>query len=166
MLWNISWTSPLIDASFEIGIMLTWAFILWFLFAWILKPQKIFVVLDALPLEEYKKNNNSSLITQKSPPRVKNTSTEISHDTKPENDNIWLIYGITPKVQKLLSSVGIESFQAIIDADVEGLEKILQEGWVSYKRYNPATWPDQARLALDSHWRELEEYQAILQKKK
>ncbi len=169
MFSNISWKSQIIDASFEIALMLAGAFILWFLLAWVMKPRKSFVVLDAIELEAYKKQKNTSHIRSKKSHITPVVKEEIHEEIKEESqvqDDITLIYGLTPKVQQLLSSVGIMSYQAIIDSDVEGLEKILLDAWSSFKRYNPATWPDQARLASEGHWRELEEYQAILQKKK
>lgn len=165
MFSHISGKSQIIDASFEIALMLAGAFVLWFLLAWVMKPRKSFVVLDAIELEVYKKQSSFPIIS-------KNIHTpviwekQILSDQEAVQDDFTLIYGLTPKVQKLLTSVGICSFEGIIDADVEGLKKILKDGWASFKRYNPATWPDQARLASEWHWRELEEYQAILQKKK
>lgn len=165
MFSHISWKSQIIDASFEIALMLAGAFVLWFLLAWVIKPKKSFVVLDTIELEAYKKQSSFPIISKNIHTPVIWKKQSLS-DQETVQDDFTLIYGLTPKVQKLLDSVGICSFEGIIDADVEGLEKILYDAWGSFKRYNPATWPDQARLAQKGHWRELEEYQAILQKKK
>ncbi|MCH8518787.1 hypothetical protein LAT59_03435 [Candidatus Gracilibacteria bacterium] len=173
MLQNIPGDSPLIDASFEIILMLSGAFVLGYILAWLIKPRKHFVVLDAVPLDEYKNHSLYPVVTKKSQSQKIDISQEKTSgnesdipQSKPVGDNLSLIYGLTPKVEKLLFDSGIDSYQTIVDADVEGLEKILLDAGTSYKRYNPATWPDQARLASKGHWRELEEYQAILQKKK
>ena len=175
MIQNIPSESAVISASVEISIMLLWAFTLWFILAWLIKPRQNFVVLDAVPLDEYKRSQLYPAITQK---WAKKTGQKVEVEEKVSAvavteaiadkpaDKLSLIHGITPKVEKVLKENNITSYQDILDADVEGLEEICLAAWINSKRYNITTWPDQARLAVDGHWRELEEYQAILQKKK
>jgi len=175
MIQNIPSDSPILSASIEIFIMLLWAFMLWFILSWLIKPRKNYVVLDAVPLDEYKKSLIYPVVTHKWPQKTIN-NTEITKQSSPTpknaasaetpKDKLSLIHGISPKVEKILADNNITSYQDIIDADVEGLEEICLAAGLNSKRYSITTWPDQARLALDWHWRELEEYQAILQKKK
>ena len=175
MIQNFPSDSPALTASVEIFIIFLGAFILWFTLAWLIKPRQNFVVLDAVSLDEYKKSQLYPAITQK---WAKKTSQKVEVEEKTSTvakaeaaldkpaDKLSLIHGITPKVEKVLKENNIVSYQDILDTDVEGLEEICLAAWINSKRYNITTWPDQARLAADGHWRELEEYQAILQKKK
>lgn len=84
----------------------------------------------------------------------------------PKDDELTLIDGITPKVQKLLQTKGITTFQDIVDEDVAGLEALLLNAGTGYDTISPIAWPDQARLALHHKWSELEEYQEILRSAK
>ncbi len=64
------------------------------------------------------------------------------------------IEGIGPKVASLLNEAGIRTFAQLAEADVERLSQILQENRLNF--INPSTWPEQARLAADGRWQELE----------
>jgi predicted flap endonuclease-1-like 5' DNA nuclease len=67
------------------------------------------------------------------------------------------IEGIGPKVASLLSKAGIRTFAQLAEAKVEQLSQILQENHLNF--INPSTWPEQARLAADGRWQDLEALQ-------
>jgi predicted flap endonuclease-1-like 5' DNA nuclease len=67
------------------------------------------------------------------------------------------IEGIGPKVASLLQDAGIRSFAQLAEAKVEQLNQILQENRLNF--INPSTWPEQARLAADGRWQDLEAWQ-------
>jgi nucleotidyltransferase/DNA polymerase involved in DNA repair len=136
MFQNVSQSYTLADASSEIALMLLWAFILGMMLWWLLKPS------DSNSYEEE--------IIEKSPMK----------DWK--EDDLQLIEGVGPAIEKLLKKHGIQNFEDMVNADVSGLEEILEEGWSRFKKHVPTTWPDQARLADKGKWSELEEYQDIL----
>lgn len=142
MFKNVSQSYTLADASSEIGIMLLGAFILWMMFAWLLKPR-------------YKKEDNSSIKAATKPTYAKKKVVIAK-------DDLQLIEGVGPAIEKLFHKHGIMSFKDIVKADVEWLEDILELGWNRFKAHSPTTWPDQARLASKWKWSELEEYQEIL----
>lgn len=120
---------------------------------WILKPRSI-VSSDVLEevwevkpsYAQEKKIEKKSLIS----------------DWVQQKDDLKIIVGITPKVERFLQEKGIVSFEDIVREDVAGLEVLLLEAGPSYGKYSPVTWPDQARLASHAKWTELEEYQEIL----
>lgn len=137
MFQNISQTYTMQDASIEIMIMLSWAFILWMLMGWLLKKAKIVQVEDSwTPKKNIKKPK--------------------------DKDNLQIIEGIGPKIEKLLYTNGIEKYEDIVEQDVSWLELILLGAGKKFSIHNPSTWPDQARLAMKGKWSELEEYQDIL----
>jgi predicted flap endonuclease-1-like 5' DNA nuclease len=70
------------------------------------------------------------------------------------------IEGIGPKVASLLNKAGIHTFAQLAGADVEQLRKILHENRLNF--INPSTWPEQARLAADGRWQDLEALQSKL----
>ncbi len=82
--------------------------------------------------------------------------------TKPKKDDLQIIEGIGPKIETLLNKHGVSTYQDVIDANVSGLEEILAAGGRRYQVHTPTTWPDQAKLAQEGKWTELEEYQEIL----
>lgn len=72
-------------------------------------------------------------------------------------DNLTLIEGIGPKIQGLLQDVGITTFAQLVDADVEYLVKLLKGAGLHM--VDPETWKEQARLAAEGKWEQLETLQ-------
>jgi len=72
-------------------------------------------------------------------------------------DNLELIEGIGPKISALLKSAGITTFKQLAATDVSRLQKILDDA--SLRIADPATWPEQARLAAAGKLDELEALQ-------
>lgn len=177
MIQNLPSNSHILNASVEISIMLIGAFTLWFVLSWLLKPRQNFIVLDAIPYDTYQKSQLYPSITKKWNDKqeekgiIQQNSPELSDKKSSDKievpqDKLTLLHWISPKVEKLLQDNQVVTYQDIADTDIEGLEEIFATAWLNAKRYSLTTWPDQARLAAKWHWRELEEYQAILQKKK
>jgi len=63
----------------------------------------------------------------------------------PMADDLTIVEGIGPKVAALLKDAGITTFRQLADANVGHLEELLREAGL--RMMNPATWPEQARLA-------------------
>jgi predicted flap endonuclease-1-like 5' DNA nuclease len=70
------------------------------------------------------------------------------------------IEGIGPKVAGLLHAAGIRTFAQLAEADIEQLHKILHENRLNF--INPSTWAEQAHLAADGRWQDLEVLQGKL----
>jgi helix-hairpin-helix protein len=67
------------------------------------------------------------------------------------------IEGIGPKVSKTLIAGGIATFEALANAKVEDIQKILSDAGL--KTMDASTWPQQARLAADGDWDGLKKLQ-------
>jgi predicted flap endonuclease-1-like 5' DNA nuclease len=67
------------------------------------------------------------------------------------------IEGIGPKVAGLLNEAGIRTYAQLAETNVERLRQIMQANRLNF--INPATWPEQARLAAGERWQELETLQ-------
>lgn len=75
-------------------------------------------------------------------------------------DDLTLIEGIGPKVSATLIAAGIRRFSQIAALKPEVLKDILVKA--GNRLSDPTTWPDQARLAAEGKWKELEKLQAKL----
>jgi len=78
-------------------------------------------------------------------------------------DDLKRIEGIGPKIEKMLNDELISTWAELAATPVDRLKGILRKGGDRYKMHDPKSWPDQAKLAAEGRWKELEELQDILQ---
>ena len=77
-----------------------------------------------------------------------------------KSDNLTKIEGIGPKLFGILKDAGIETFKKLSTAKADKIADILvAAGGNKYKRFDPTTWPDQAKLAAEDKWDELNKWQ-------
>ncbi len=74
-------------------------------------------------------------------------------------DDLKKIEGIGPKISELLQAGGVRTFAELAAADVSRLKEILTEAGSRYQMHDPTTWPQQAALAAEGKWDELNELQ-------
>ena len=79
------------------------------------------------------------------------------HPKNPED--LKIIEGIGPKIEKILKKAEIMNWEDLADTTPKYLENILAEAGDQYKLHDPGTWPTQARLAARGEWNLLKEYQ-------
>jgi len=75
-------------------------------------------------------------------------------DNEDESSDLKRIEGIGPVIQKLLNQSGIISFNQLADSNEKDLRKILQNSKIYYS--DPESWTNQARLASEGKWHELD----------
>ena len=73
-------------------------------------------------------------------------------------DDLTRIEGIGPKIAQVLQEASITTFADLVDTDVARLEQILDDAGLGALA-NPATWPEQARLAAAGNWDALDNLQ-------
>ncbi len=89
-----------------------------------------------------------------------------AHDEKAEiaeiplMDDLTGIEGIGPKIAALLGEQGINTFKELANAEVESIDRLLDEARLSFA--DPGSWPEQARLADLGEWGALDEFQSEL----
>lgn len=76
---------------------------------------------------------------------------------KPAPDDLKVVEGIGPKISGLMNAAGIYTFHELADSEVSSLQRILDDAGITIA--NPATWPEQAKLAAEGRWQELETLQ-------
>ncbi len=103
---------------------------------------------------------------KKEEPKKTEVKTEKKETTKKAEaksakpDKLTKIEGIGPKIASILAEADIDTFKKLSEAKAEKISEILvAAGGNAYNRFDPATWPEQAKLAADGKWDELKELQ-------
>lgn len=79
-----------------------------------------------------------------------------------EGDDLKRIEGIGPKIAEIFNAAGISTYADLAATPVEKLSEILAEAGSRYASKNPATWPEQAKLAAEGNWDVLKDLQEKL----
>lgn len=82
--------------------------------------------------------------------------------SKAKGDDLTLIEGIGPKMSKALTDAGIGTFAKLADASEDDIKSAIEAAGM---RFAPSlvTWAEQAALARDGKWDELEKLQDSLE---
>lgn len=67
-----------------------------------------------------------------------------------------IVEGIGPKIAEILVGAGIDTFAKLASTEVSKIEELLAEAGSNYNTAVPTTWPEQAQLAADGKFEELE----------
>ena len=79
-----------------------------------------------------------------------------------KQDDLKMVEGIGPKIAQLLQDGGIRTWKDLANTSPEDITTILRAAGERYRIHDPTTWPEQAQLAVEHKWDELEEYQNAL----
>ena len=82
--------------------------------------------------------------------------------SKPQKDDLKIVEGIGPKIEKLFNDAGIYSFAQLANSQPDKLKEILLGGGTRFQMHDPTTWPEQAAMARDGKWEELKKWQEKL----
>ena len=72
-------------------------------------------------------------------------------------DDLTRLEGIGPKMQSLLREAKVYTYKQLAAADVEQLQQMVRDAGLAMA--DPSSWPEQARLAADAKWDELQALQ-------
>ena len=92
---------------------------------------------------------------QEEAPAVTAPKTKASK-AKATGDDLKVIEGIGPKIEEILHAAGIDSFAALAGKNADEVREILLAQGSRYKMFDPTTWAEQAQLAADGKWDELQ----------
>ena len=117
------------------------------------------LTLSDIELEKIKIESTSQTLV--SAPKTKSKAkTKSKTKTKVKADNLKKIEGIGPKIALILKEAKIDSFVKLSKAKSEKISALLVKvGGNSYNRFDPTTWPEQAKLAAEEKWEELNNLQ-------
>lgn len=82
-----------------------------------------------------------------------NRQSLVAQTVASDGDDITRIEGIGPKIAQVLHQAGISTFAQLAATDADQLRAILQQE-PQLRLADPATWPEQARLAAAGQWDE------------
>ncbi len=82
-------------------------------------------------------------------------------ETPPARDDLKRIEGIGPVMERVLNEAGITTFAQLAQHTPEELQAILDAAGVR-RITSPETWAEQAKLAAEGRWEELEALQSTL----
>ena len=77
-------------------------------------------------------------------------------------DDLKIVEGIGPKIEELLKAANIMTWSDLASTDTTTLKSILTKGGDRFQMHDPSSWADQAALAVEGKWKDLEEYQDLL----
>jgi large subunit ribosomal protein L21 len=72
-------------------------------------------------------------------------------------DDLTRIKGIGPKTAKVFQQAGILSYRKLAETSIQEISAVLENA--NYRLLDPSTWIEQARLAADGRWEELDQLQ-------
>lgn len=74
-------------------------------------------------------------------------------------EDLTIIEGIGPKIEELLRAHGIAGFAQLAQLNEHELRDLLDRGGPYFRYANPASWAQQAALAVQNRWAELKQLQ-------
>ena len=72
-------------------------------------------------------------------------------------DDLQLISGIGPNVEKLCHGIGIRTWFDLSTTEVSLLRTMLVDAGPRFRTQDPSTWPEQARLLAEGRWLEFQQ---------
>ncbi len=84
---------------------------------------------------------------------------EDSVATQSQGDDLTKVEGVGPKIAELLNNAGITTFAQLADAQDETVQKVLVDAGPRFNVHDVTTWNEQAALARDGKWDELQQLQ-------
>lgn len=83
-------------------------------------------------------------------------------EKKVKENDLKIIEGIGPKIEELYHNAGINTWFELSKTSVEKLQNILNAAGEGFTIHNPGTWARQAELAYQGKWKELKDWQDVL----
>jgi predicted flap endonuclease-1-like 5' DNA nuclease len=102
------------------------------------------------------------------PEMIPQTGSEVLHDIAPaeesvqdvegplSTDDLTVIHGITPNIAQMLNNAGITRFRQLANTDPRELNTMMER--TGHENVDPFTWPEQARLAEEGRFDELDRF--------
>ncbi|CAH0994898.1 hypothetical protein EMA8858_01011 [Emticicia aquatica] len=88
--------------------------------------------------------------------KVNTFSEEPVKNSVPKDDELEVIEGIGPKIAMVLYDAGIFTFRDLAITPVYKIQEILDAAGPQFASHDPSTWTQQAKLAAEGRWADLE----------
>lgn len=87
-----------------------------------------------------------------------------ARQTSAKPDDLTRIKGIGPKTASALQLAGISTYRKLAGTSIQDVQSLLEKA--NYRLLDPTTWIEQARLAADGKWDQLEKLQEAMKTKR
>jgi large subunit ribosomal protein L27 len=84
---------------------------------------------------------------------------EVKKEAPKGGDNLTKVEGIGPKIKEILWDAGVLTFADLAAKSADEVKEILLEQGNRYNRFDPTTWPAQAKMAAEGEWDKLKAWQ-------
>jgi DNA-directed RNA polymerase subunit beta' len=74
-------------------------------------------------------------------------------------DDLTKVEGIGPAIQSHLNAAGIMTFEQLSNTSVDDIRGLLAAAGPAFASHDPTTWPQQAAMAAQGRWEELQAWQ-------
>ncbi len=109
-------------------------------------------------------HGTSTNLTPEPEPAVAEIVEDVPVEAKEQDpDDLKKIEGVGPKIAELLNMGGIYTFTELAETQPDRIKELLMAGGEPFRAHDPGTWPQQARLAADEKWSELQVLQDELE---
>ena len=114
-----------------------------------------------IELVDYNEVYGNTAKTEKKSTRRRSTSKKKATETAAKApvakaDDLTIVEGIGPKIAEVLTAAGIATYAELAKTDAEKVKEILTEAGSNFNTADPSTWAEQAQLAADGKFEELE----------
>ncbi|MEC7265036.1 MAG: hypothetical protein VXW38_14950 [Bacteroidota bacterium] len=84
---------------------------------------------------------------------------KLAFGTKVKEDDLKIVEGIGPKIEELFHSFNIKTWKELSETSADKCQEVLDSGGKRYRIHDPASWPMQAKMAFEGHWKQLADWQ-------
>ncbi len=112
--------------------------------------------------EEDRSNAQLGLIETASSTKSTKSEDSFSLYSAIPNDNLQIVEGIGPVMNRLLNDNGIHTWADLAKQDKDTLKAMLDKHGGKYRIIDPSTWSMQAAMARDGEWEKLVDFQKSL----
>lgn len=88
-------------------------------------------------------------------PRAKSTDAGFDYSGIFADDDLKIVEGIGPKIEKVLKGAGISNWKALASTSPDKIRDVLVAAAPHYRIHDPTSWPSQAEMAAKGQWAEL-----------
>jgi cell division initiation protein len=144
---NIAKISPVVEVVYEVGFQLP-----------LVKKKPIVEEIEDLIEEEPGQiiKKSSSSVNDFIEPQSDVEQDIVSRSNSPKSDELDIIEGIGPKIAIILNDSDIFTFRDLAITPVYKIQEILEKAGPQFARHDPSTWTQQAKLAAEGRWNDLE----------
>ena len=75
------------------------------------------------------------------------------------SDDLTKIEGVGPSIQDHLNAAGISTYAQLSTTSVDDIRGLLEAAGGAFAAHDPTTWPQQAAMAAQGRWDELQAWQ-------